>query len=152
MVDARLQDGRAFIDGDEPGLHDLHAWPVFWFSRAIAPMPSLYEPFAHLDAWEARVRDVGEGQRTPVSAQDAFAVAAASEPAALAAPMAGDPLAGLLGMHVSVSPDTSNRGVSTGRLVALTPGESVIALDDAELGAIHVHFPRVAYSVAPAEG
>jgi len=46
---------------------------------------------------------------------------------------------------VTVMADDYGRDPIAGALVAATPDRLVIARDSAELGALHIHFPRAGY-------
>ena len=61
-----------------------------------------------------------------------------------------DPLSLEPGAKVAVSADDYGRDRITGTLVAANAEHVVIAREDADLGALHVHFPRVGYIVVPA--
>jgi hypothetical protein len=77
-------------------------------------------------------------------------VARSAEPAPAPAHDPDDPLGLAPGEAVTVAADDYGRDPIAGELVALTPSRVVIARDTAELGRLHVHFPRVGYLVARA--
>lgn len=151
LIDAQLSDGRAFLQGDRPGLADIHAWPTLWFTRALMPITNdLLAPFSHLPRFEANMAALGEGKRQEITAAEAHAVARDTLPARGLAVDARDPLKLAAGQNVRVAPVSSRRGDSAGILVGLSLDEVVIRHTSAEAGDLHVHFPRLGYEVKPA--
>jgi glutathione S-transferase len=148
FIEQQLADGRDYLGGAEPGLLDVHAWTVPWFTRASIPgVNELLEPLHRLRDWEARVAALGAGTRSECSAADAFAVARAARPQASTgvADASGTLQAG---MRVEVAPDDTRRGAVQGTLVALDWNEIGIGRDHAQCGNVVVHFPRLGYRVS----
>ncbi len=147
FVEQQLADGRAFMAGPAPGLLDVHAWTVPWFTRASVPGANeLYAAFTRMAAWEKRVADLGEGRRKDCTAEEAFAVARASKPA----PSVVDPddAQGLqAGLTVEVMPDDTRRGAVRGILVGAGVNEIAVKREHPKCGAVVVHFPRLGYRV-----
>jgi glutathione S-transferase len=147
FVEQQLADGRAFLGGAAPGLLDIHAWTVPWFTRASVPGANeLYAAFTRMAAWERRVADLGEGARQDCTAADAFAVAKASKPL----PCAIDPqdAQGLqAGMTVDVMPDDTRRGAVRGTVAGATVNEIAVRRAHPKCGEVVVHFPRLGYRV-----
>lgn len=152
IVDRQLTDGRAFLLGESPGLADIHAWVVLNFTRASMPVTNdLLLGYRHLIPWEQRMADLGEGERTAGSAKDAFTAARKSTPLAGMLVDNKDPLQLAQGQKVVVTATGSDRGDSHGTLKGLDVQEIVIDPGNAELGALHVHFPRYGYRVVAAD-
>ena len=152
LIDQQLSDGRGYLLGEEPSLADIHAWPVFWFTRAAIPATSaLLAGFENLPAWEARMAGLGEGQRLEATAAEAHGVARGSTPQSSPSPTPAidpaDPLGLKSGESVAVEPRSSKRGGSKGKLIGLDPKEITIEVTSPEAGRTHVHFPRHGYSV-----
>ena len=81
LLDAQLADGRSFLTGDHAGLADMQAFSVPWVTRAAMPVTEkLLQNFDHLPAWEARVAELGEGERQTIDASEAHRVAQESQP------------------------------------------------------------------------
>jgi glutathione S-transferase len=151
MIEAQLLDGRPFLLGDAPSLADIHAWPVLWFCRPLMPDTNkLLDSFKLLPPWEARVAALGEGQRSEISADVAHAEARMFEPVEGEGLDPDDPLELEQGQPVVVRATTSDRGESLGTLETLLCDEIVIAHENATVGKVHVHFPRIGYEVSPA--
>lgn len=150
-VERQLGDGRAFIHGDRLTLTDLHGWAVLWFVRAAFPdSAALLGDLEHLPAWEARIAELGEGERAPMPAAEAHAVARVATPVGSVKIDALDPQRGLQGQVVLVSATTSKRGDSRGRLVGLDSDEIVIEIVNETVGSVHAHFPRLGYRIESA--
>jgi glutathione S-transferase len=150
-VNRQLADGRMFLLGERPGLADIHAWAVLNFTRSSMPVTDdLLVDYRHLIPWEQRMVDLGEGQRIPSCAQDAFAAAREASPRAGVSVDNKDPLQLAPGQKVVVTATGSDRGDSRGTLVGLDVDEIIIDPGNAELGPLHVHFPRHGYRVVPA--
>jgi glutathione S-transferase len=152
FVEQQLGDGRDFLAGDAPGLFDVHAWPVPWFTRALPGVPELYAPFRRMQAWEARVAALGEGSRSECTAAEAFAVARASSPSHGIVMGEGDAQSLRAGMRVEVAPDDTRRGAVQGTLVALDWNEVAVQRTHAACGEVVVHLPRLGYRVTPLAG
>lgn len=93
----------------------------------------------------------GHGHRTELDADQAMEIAAAAEPIDTAAAVAedacfsGGPAAG---DTVTVSANDYGREQVTGTLVQLNQESICIHRQDAKLGTLAVHFPRIGYNVS----
>lgn len=148
LVDDQLSDGRRYVDGDEPGLADIHAYFPLWMSRGnIATAAAMLAEFTHLDAWEARVRAWGHGQRSPLGASEALDLARSATPLPGAGVDPADALGLEVGTEVVVTPDDYGRVPVVGELITLVRDEVAIRRHDARAGTVVVHFPRAGYRV-----
>jgi len=148
LIDLQLRDGRAFLGGDAPGLLDIHAWTVPWFARPWMPVVNdLLAAFPRLSAWEARVAALGEGERQPITCDEAFAAARAAKP--LAGSIEDGDAQGLkAGEVVEVGPEEEmRRGDVRGAVVSASANEIAVRRSDPRCGEVVVHFPRLAYRV-----
>ena len=141
-----------FLSGPGPGLADVAAYMnVVWLRRAVpAVAQALTAGLTQLPAWCERMAALGEGTRTEMAGRVALEIAATSNPALAPAHDPADPLGLAPGAHVTVMADDYGRDPIAGALVAATPDRIVIARDSAELGALHIHFPRAGYIAARA--
>jgi glutathione S-transferase len=152
-IESALKDsGGPFLRGAAPGLADAAAYMNIWFlARAV---PHVFaELMAGMDAvaaWRDRLAAIGHGARTEMTGAEALEIARTSTPATRTDHDVNDPLARALGAPVTVSADDYGRDPVAGTLVAATPERVVIAREDADLGALNVHFPRVGYVVLAA--
>jgi glutathione S-transferase len=148
--ESMLSDGRAFLFGEDPTLVDCAAYHPCWFLAqnigfAAAPLAEL----PNVRAWLERVAALGHGMPTNLSARDALSIAAAAQPATQTARDEHDPLGRKPGDRVSVTPDDTGRDPVVGELVSSSTDEIVIRRLDAQVGEVHVHFPRAGFVVKP---
>jgi len=151
LLDVQLADGRSFLTGDYAGLADIQAFGVPWFTRAAMPIAEeLFRNFRHLPAWEARVAELGEGERQPIDVAEAHQVARESQPD-LKGDVTGNDAQGLeVGMPVTVMPDDfSLRGAVEGELLRASALELAIHRSTDNFGDLVIHFPRLGYRVEP---
>jgi glutathione S-transferase len=150
-LEGMLADGRPFLLGQHPTLFDCAAYHPCWFLRvnAGADKAPLNE-LPTLQAWMARVEQIGHGTATQLDAKDALNIAQRASPQAIAATDARDPAGRKPGTHVQVMPDDTGRDPVVGELLASSRDEIVIRRSDALVGEVAVHFPRAGFQVLPA--
>lgn len=151
-VDQRLAGGRRFMLGNEPGLPDALTYYLVWFVRGRwQGGPGLLSEFPALEAWEQRVKAIGHGSPSAMTSGEALELARSSQPAT---PEQGDPKdpQGLEpGQKVSVVPDLdSGETPVVGRVRFVGRDSIAILREDARVGTVCVHFPRVGYRVTAA--
>ena len=145
LIAEQLGDGRAFLTGDKPGLADANAYYNLWFiQNAFPPASVVYSDNAVVAAWYARVATIGHGTRQEVSAKEALEVARQSRPQDSTV---ADQDAALAGKQVTVSADDYGRDPVTGILVGSSAHHVAIRRQDADLGEIVVHFPRIGFVI-----
>jgi glutathione S-transferase len=149
LVEEQLTDGRAFLTGDRPGLADASAYYVLWMCRGfIASANDLLQPFTRTVAWEARMREIGHGQRSEMESAEALAIARSSVPEPGRGVLAGDPSGLRMGQFVTVTPDDYGKDPVMGELLTLDHQRISVHRVDERAGAVVVHFPRLGYVVA----
>ena len=135
--------------GKEPGLPDVLIWHVVWFLRGRwADGPAFLEEFTNVTAWEARMDALGQGDATPMSAEEAIAIAQSHEIATLEATDARDPQGLKPGDKVAIGPDLNGGEQAVEGVVRMVSRDQV-AIDrtDARAGLVCVHFPRAGYRI-----
>ena len=107
LAEEMLEDGRAYLLGAAPSLADCALYNPVWFikerlggGKAVPPLDRL----PRLAAWSERMKAIGSGNPTEMSAADALAVANAAKPAACSVD-AADPSGLKAGQKISVTPD-----------------------------------------------
>jgi len=148
-MDQRLATGRRFMLGDAPGLPDALAYHVVWFLRGRwSEGPAFLSEFPALEAWEARIRAIGHGTVSAMSAEDALAIARGAEPETPEQADPRDPQGLAPGMAVTVAPDLDGGEQAVGGVVQAISRETIAILrEDAQVGRVCVHFPRVGYRI-----
>ncbi len=148
LVDSDLAAGQAYLDGDEPGYHDVLAWFVVWMVYGNIPSaPELMAPFANVRAWRERMLRVGEGQRNSMPAQSALEIARAATPNAEGLSVQDNPLGLVANQPICVFADDYGQDRIEGTLAHLDHERITLERDSDELGKIHVHFPAVGYDI-----
>lgn len=151
-MDQRLASGRPFMLGDAPALPDAFCYYLAWFVRGRWDGgPGLLAEFPHLEAWEARVRAIGHGTPTDMTAAEALDIAKAATPQTPGHEDPRDPQGLKPGQRVGVVP-LGNGGDPTvvGVLHAVDAETVAILREEERVGTVCVHFPRVGYRVTPA--
>jgi glutathione S-transferase len=151
LLDAQLADGRSFLGGDSAGLADIQAFGAPWFTRAAMPVTEkLFQNFSHLPAWEARVAQLGEGDRQPIDVAEAHRVARESEPNLTSEVGENEPQGLEAGMPVRVMPDDfSLRGPVEGTVLRASALIIAVHRSTEDFGDLVIHFPRLGYRIEP---
>ena len=148
---ADMLDDRHFMLGDVPCITDFAMYHPLWFTRIRTSVLAdiLNATPAVLD-WMDRMAAMGHGTMEKFTAQDAIAVAAASTPADLQCDIFQDEHGIALGSQVMISAENFGLEPTHGELVAATRMHYTLRRTDERAGQVHVHFPRIGYSLKPA--
>ncbi len=141
--------GAPFLAGETPTLIDIAAHMNFWWLGGVFPdlLDELTGGLDHVRAWHGRMGEIGQGRRVEITGQDALDVARATGPAP-ALPHDPHEVSGFSpGDPVIVSADDYGRDPIAGRLVSADAHRLTLARDTADLGRLHLHFPRVGYII-----
>ncbi len=143
-----MLDGRDFILGDMPCIADFAIYHPLWFTRVRTSVLAdiLNATPAVLD-WMDRIAAIGHGAMEKFTAPEAIAVAAASTPAALPGDVFQDEHGIALGSEVIVGAESFGQETTQGELVAASRRHYTLRRRDARAGLVHVHFPRVGYTL-----
>src|SRR5258706_9311772 len=133
FIGEQLEDGRVFLQGTQPTLADVHAMMNLWFLKGALPhvAKSLLEEFPKIDAWYARLRDIGHGSVKPMDSKEALAVARNATPEAHARSDPHDPNGRKSGDKVAVSADDYGRDPIAGEILFSNANEIAIRRSDA---------------------
>jgi glutathione S-transferase len=140
-----------FMLGEVPCIADFAMVHPLWFTRERTPLLAgiLNATPAILD-WMDRMASIGHGTMEKTSALDAIAVAAASTPAPLPDDIFQDEHGIPLGSRVLVSAESFGPEATEGELIAATRMHYTLCRTDERAGTVHVHFPRIGYSLKAA--
>jgi glutathione S-transferase len=147
---ATLDDGLAtndFVLGGAFSVADAAIYHCLWFVRNAPECAAMLDSARHVGAWMARLNAMGPGERSPMDAAEALAIATAASPAATPATYAADPHGLTPGQTIGISSDDLPSDVFRGAVVTSGPDEIVIRRDDPALGALAIHFPRAGYLI-----
>ena len=152
IAEQMLRDGRPFLLGAVPSLADCALWNPVWFLQVRMGQGDTPAPLNRLPKiveWAQRMKAVGNGKPTEMSASEALEVAkaATAEPGKIDDK---DPSGLKAGQKISVTPDDTGKVPVTGTLVGLAPDRISIVRSDPRVGDVVVHFPRAGFVVQPA--
>ena len=149
---ALASQGTPFLVGERPGLADIAAYMNVWFLAGALPdlAAELLGGLDRVQAWRGRVKAIGHGRRTELSGREALEIARTNAPGAAPDHDKTDPSGLAPGSAVVVMADDYGRDPIAGRLVSANRERITIARDEPGLGALHLHFPRVGFILAPA--
>lgn len=149
FVENMLADGRRWICGTQFSVADLALYHAIWFltDRSDRLSHELAD-FGAIAGWSARMRALGHGDRSDMSAADAIAIAREAAPEAPRASHrhAEDPA---LGERVEVRASDYAQDVIVGTLDMLDQDEIAIRCRSEGAGEIAIHFPRIGYELRP---
>lgn len=143
-----MLDDLPFVLGEMPCITDFAMYHPLWFTRVRTSALSgiLNATPAVLD-WMDRMAAIGHGSMEKFTAAEAIAVAAASTPAALHDDVFQDEHGIALGSRVQISAESFGLEPTEGELVAATRLHYTLRRTDERAGTVHVHFPRIGYSL-----
>lgn len=149
-MEQRLGAGRDFMLGGQPGLPDALCYYLIWFIRGrYAGGPEFLNQFSNLIAWEERVRAIGHGQPTDMTALEALEIARTAKAETNMSVDPQDPEGLETGMRVAIAPDDIGGGPSVeGEIACLNADEIAIRRTDPRVDEVVVHFPRVGFRVS----
>ena len=144
-IEGLLSGGQKFILSDALSLADLAVYQCPWFLEKITGSLSLLDGFPKVLQWIDRVRAVGQGERSSISAKVALGLASDSFPKDLIHDTTYQISEKIeLGSMVEVCP-FNEYSSSYGKLVHVDETRIVICNTSVDLGDIFVHFPRLGY-------
>lgn len=141
-----MVEEQPFLLGDAPCVADFSAYHPLWFTRvANRAMGGILEATPTVLEWMDRMAAIGHGPMTKLTSTDAIAIAAASEPVALADDTFQDEHGIALGSRVTVTAEAFGPEPTEGLLLAATRTRYTLERSDPRTGRVHVHFPRIGY-------
>ena len=146
---AQALAGRHFLFGDAPSSADLACWQtIFLLRKNCPPEVDALLGLGAINDWYARILAFGHGTATPMTSEEAFDIACKATPAAVThlSPH-GDPGGLKAGTAVRITPDDNARVPVSGTLVAADAFDVVIHRRDERAGDLHIHFPRLGYTL-----
>lgn len=151
---ARVEEQLAREDGDflfgEPSVADLSLAHCLWFVKATPVTSPLVDAYPAVSAWLARVLGFGHGAPSEMSSEEAIAVARDSQPVALPQEDFVDPNGFTPGQRVVIAATDYGCDPVEGELVHAGLECLILRREDPRAGTVHVHFPRVGFSIRPA--
>ena len=149
---AQTLNTHKYILGDQLSAADLACWQTIYLLRKNCP-PEV-DALLHLGPitpWYDSITALGHGTSTTMTSEEAFEVAKSSKPQAVTHIKPSNSSEGIaVGAKVSVTPEDNARVPVVGTLVASDAFNIVIHRHDDAAGDLHVHFPRLGYTLVAA--
>lgn len=143
-LDQILSDRRFLQSDARPTLLDFAVFPNIWWHRRILKM-NLGDGLAAFERWFQVMDAYGTGSCREVSSQAALAVAKTGEPRPLSDALLHSDRIGQLHAHKTMDALAAITPPVEGILVGEDDRKLVLRRETDELGAIHVHFPKLTY-------
>ena len=145
---AHMVEEHDFLFGTDPCVADFAAYHPLWFTRHCVPvMAPIFDATPAVLEWMDRMAALGHGRMEKLSAQDAITVAAGAEPLPLVGEVFQDDHGIALGTAVVIAAETFGTEPTEGELIAATRTRYTVRRTDPRAGVVHVHFPRIGYSL-----
>ncbi len=141
-----MVEEQPFLLGAAPCVADFSAYHPLWFSRvANRAMGGILDATPPVLEWMDRMAAIGHGRMSPLTSTEAIAIAASTEPAALADETFQDDHGIALGSRVTLTAESFGPEPTEGILRAATRTRYTLERTDQRAGCVHVHFPRIGY-------
>jgi hypothetical protein len=145
---ANMLDGTDFLFGEEPCVADFAVVHPLWFTQERTPaLAGILAGTPQVQSWMARMKAIGHGTPGKCSAEEALQTARSSKPVAVQAEVFQDEHGIALGSQVVIASDNFGLEPTPGELVAATSARYTLRRSDDRAGTVHVHFPRVGFTL-----
>ena len=149
---AHMAEEHDFLFGTAPCLADFAAHHPLWFTRQCVPvMADIFTATPAVLEWMDRMAALGHGRMERFSAPDAITVAAGMDPLPLHDDVFQDEHGIALGTQVAVAAESFGTEATEGELVAATRTRDTLRRTDPRAGTVHVHFPRLGFTLRKVE-
>jgi glutathione S-transferase len=155
---AHMVEEHDYLFGLDPCIADFAAYHSLWYTRhQVPPLADILNTTPAVGEWMDRVAAIGHGVDERFDAADAIKVAQLAEPAPVAEKLLVDSAFqddhGIpLGTRVTITPESFGTEPTEGALLAATRTHYTLEREDARVGRVHVHFPRIGYVLRKADG
>lgn len=145
---ANMLHGQDFLFGAQPCVADFAAYHPLWFTQDRTPaLAGILDATPEVKAWMLRIKAIGHGSFAKLSADEALQTAHSATPAALHDDVFQDEHGIALGSQVLIAADHFGLEPTQGELVAATRTRYTLRRTDERAGTVHVHFPRVGFTL-----
>jgi glutathione S-transferase len=134
-----------FLFGDQPNIADFSAYHGLWFIQDVAEL-DLIKDYPSVTAWMERIKALGHGTRTEISAERAIDIASGQQPRPLPADNRDEEWIGQL---ASISPSDYGKDPVKGVLVANLAHSWILQRTMNGSSTVHVHFPKKGFTLRP---
>jgi len=148
---ANMLHGQDYLFGAQPCVADFAAYHPLWFTQERTPaLAGIFDATPEVKDWMGRMKAIGHGTVGKCSAEEALQTARRGTPAALQGDVFQDEHGIALGSQVVVAADTFGLEPTEGELIAATRTRYTLRRTDERAGTVHVHFPRVGFTLKKA--
>ncbi|CAD5110329.1 glutathione S-transferase family protein [Zestomonas carbonaria] len=148
---ARLELQLAREEGDflfgEPSVADFSLAHCLWFVKSSPLTAPLVDDHPLVAAWLDRVLGFGHGSASKLSPEEAIEIARAATPAELPVDDFVDPNGFRAGQRVAIAATDYGVDPVEGELLFAGREELILRREDERAGVVHVHFPRLGFSI-----
>ena len=145
---ASMLQGQDFLFGNQPCVADFAVYHPIWFTQERTPaLAGILEATPEVQSWMARMKAIGHGTVGKCSAEEALQSARNSTPVAVHAEVFQDEHGIALGNQVVIAADNFGLEPTQGELIAATNNRYTLRRSDERAGTVHVHFPRVGFTL-----
>jgi glutathione S-transferase len=145
---ANMLQGHDFLFGAQPCVADFAAYHPLWFTQERTPaLAAIFDDTPEIKAWMARIHTIGHGSHSPLRGEEAVQVAHNATPAAVHGDVFQDEHGIALGSQVVIAADNFGLEPTEGELVAATHNRYTLRRTSNRSGTVHVHFPRVGFTL-----
>jgi glutathione S-transferase len=145
---ANMLHGQDFLFGEQPCVADFAVYHPLWFTQERTPvLASIFDATPDIPAWMARMQTIGHGKPGKCSAEEALQVARSATPAPVPSEVFQDDHGIALGSAVVIAADNFGLEPTEGELIAATRTRYTLRRTDDRAGTVHVHFPRVGFTL-----
>jgi glutathione S-transferase len=138
--------------GEQLSAADLACWQtIFLLRKNCPPEVDVLLNLGPILPWFERIAALGHGTFTAMTPEEAFEVAKVSKPQPVTHIKTAATQEGItVGSKVTVTPEDNARVPVEGNLIASDAFNIVIHRHDDVAGDLHVHFPRLGYTLVAA--
>jgi len=149
---ASMVEEQPYLLGDAPSIADFSMYHPLWFTRTLVPLlADILDATPQVLAWMDRMAALGHGHPQSMTSDAAIAQASSAMPAALHNEVFQDEHGIALDSEVVITAESFGPEPTAGKLVAATRTRYTLRREDARAGTLHVHFPRVGFSLKKAD-
>ena len=119
-----------------------------WFLKGTHVTAPLVDDYPEVAAWLGRVLGFGHGAHSPLSSEEAIAIAREAQPAPLPDEDFSQALGFQVGQQVSVAATDYGVDPVQGELLCVSAEAIILRRQDERAGTLHVHFPRLGFALS----
>lgn len=143
-----MLNGENFLFGAQPSVADFAAYHPLWFTQERTPaLAGILDATPEITTWMARMKAIGHGSPGKCSAEEAMHLARTTTPVAVQSEDFQDEHGIPLGSQVLIAADNFGLEPTEGELLAATRTRYTLRRIDPRAGTVHVHFPRVGFTL-----